>query len=57
MIITKKKIKNKKIATITTLKNNTEKLICTYTDITVREILEVRHSQFEILTDNLLLWF
>ena len=28
-----------------------------HTDITVQEILEVRHSQFEILTDNLLLWF
>jgi hypothetical protein len=38
-------------------KINTEKCIGTYTDITVQEILEVRHSQFEILTDNLLLWF
>jgi len=28
-----------------------------YTDITVQEILEIGHSQFEILTDNLLLWF
>jgi hypothetical protein len=28
-----------------------------YTNITVQEILEIRHSQFEILTDNLLLWF
>ena len=26
-----------------------------YTDITVQEILEIRHSQFEILTDNLTL--
>ena len=38
-------------------KINTEKFIGTYTDITVQEILEVGHSQFEILTDNLLLWF
>jgi len=45
------------IATITTTKNKTEKFIGTYTDITVQEILEVRHSQFEILTDNLFLWF
>ena len=52
MLITKKK----KIATVTTTKNNTEKFIGTYTDITVQEILEVGHSQFEILTDNLLLW-
>ena len=28
-----------------------------YTDITVQEILEITHSYFEILTDNLLLWF
>jgi hypothetical protein len=44
------------IATITTTTNNTENFIGTYTYITVREILEVRHSQFEILTDSLLLW-
>ena len=56
MLITKK-IPKKKIATITTTKINTEKFIGTYTDITVQEILEDRHSQFEILTDNLLLWF
>jgi hypothetical protein len=37
---------------ITKKKINTEKCIGTYTDITVQEILEVRHSQFEILTDN-----
>jgi hypothetical protein len=55
MLITKKK--KKKIATITTTKNNTEKFIGTYTDITVQEILEVRHSQIEILTDNIFLWF
>ena len=45
-----------KKATITTTKHNTEKFIGTYTDITVQEILEVRHSQFEILTDNLSLF-
>ena len=55
MLITKKI--QKKIATITTTKINTEKFIGTYTDITVQDILEVRHSQFEILTDNLLLLF
>ena len=42
------------IATIKTTTNNTEKFIGTYTDITIQEILEVRHSQFEILTDSLL---
>ena len=54
MLITKEK-KKKKIAIITTTKINTEKFISTYTDITVQEILEIRHSQFEILTDNLTL--
>ena len=43
-------------ATVTT--KNTEKFIGTYRYyMSVQEILEVRHSQFEILTDNLLLWF
>ena len=28
-----------------------------YTDITVQEILEIRHSQFDILTDNLISLF
>ena len=41
------------IATITTTTNNTEKFIGIYTDITIQEILEIRHSQFEILTDSL----
>jgi hypothetical protein len=48
MLITKKKKIIIIITTVTT-KNNTESsLVHTY--ITVQEILEVRHSQFEILT-------
>ena len=42
----------KKLLLNTTTKNNTEKSIGIYRYYTVQEILEIRHSQFEILTDN-----
>jgi hypothetical protein len=50
-----------RLALLTELPKQQQKIILksslVYTNITVQEILEIGHSQFEILTDNLLLWF